>query len=373
MTARLTVPQVLAWRLERHYLDPVRPASVPAVVDRLGGIQAQVASSADLAIRVRRATSRPGDTQRALADGRIIKTWAMRGALHLVTPDLGSALLAVLTSARPWERPSWQKYFGLTPPVLERLREAVGEILEGRVLTREELVDEISTRQGLAHLGEGLRSGWGTLLKPLAWNGELCFGPSRGSRVTFMRPADASRHWRGLPAIEEAAPRAVEAYLGAYGPATVTRLGGWLAGGWFGTRVVRSWFDALGDRVTTVEVDGSPAIALTRDLDALTAARPSATVRLLPGFDQWVLGPGTGDGQVTPSARRPAVSRVAGWISPVVVVGGVVRGTWELEADGVKITWFAEGGRVPRGKLAAEVERLGGILGRDLGSVVTTA
>jgi hypothetical protein len=171
----------------------------------------------------------------------------------------------------------------------------------------------------------------------------------------------------------EAAPRVVEAYLGAYGPATVAQLGGWLSGGWFGTRVLRSWFDDFGDGVTHVELDGAPAVALTRDLDALGAARPSSTVRLLPGFDQWVLGPGTADGQVTPSARRPAVSRAAGWISPVVVVGGVVRGTWELKGDEVLVSWFAEAGRVPRGKLADEVERLGSIVGRDLRSVVTPA
>ncbi len=373
MTPRLTVPQVLAWRLDRQFLDPAWPASVTEVADRLCGVQAQVASSADLAIGVRRATSRPGDVPRALADGRIIKTWAMRGALHLVTPDLGSALLAAMASGRAWERPSWQKYFGLTPPLLERLREAVAEILEGRVLTREELVDEISARQDLAHLGEGLRSGWGTLLKPLAWHGDLCFGPSRGNRVTFMRPADASRLWRGLPPIEEAGPRVVEAYLGAYGPATTTRLGGWLAGGWFGTRLLRSWFDALGDRVTSVDFEGSPSVALTRDLDALMAARPSSSVHLLPGFDQWVLGPGTGDGQVTPAARRPAVSRTAGWISPVVIVGGVVRGTWELDAHDVHVAWFSEAGRAPRRKLATQVERLSALLERDLRLVVATA
>jgi hypothetical protein len=366
MRARLTAPQVLAWRLERQFLEPIAKPTIAEVVDRLCGVQAQVASSADLAVRVRRDGSRPGETTRALADGRLVKTWAMRGALHLVTPDLGPALLAVMASGRSWERPSWQKYFGLSTPVMARLREAAAEILAGRVLTREELVAEISARRGLAHLGDGLRSGWGTLLKPLAWQGELCFGPSRGNRVTFMRPEDASRRWAGMPSIDEAAPRVVEAYLGAFGPSTLARLGAWLAGGWFGVRVLRGWFAELGDTVAEVEVDGVPAFALARDVETMLAAKRSASVRLLPGFDQWVLGPGTNDGQVTPARRRSAVSRTAGWISPVVTVGGVVHGTWAIDGDRVRIAWFRESGRVPRRALGSEIERLGTVMGRAL-------
>jgi hypothetical protein len=69
--------------MERQLLDPVGTLSVPKVVRRLCGVQAQVASSAELAVRVRRQQSRPGDVERALADGRLIKTWAMRSRASL--------------------------------------------------------------------------------------------------------------------------------------------------------------------------------------------------------------------------------------------------------------------------------------------------
>jgi hypothetical protein len=42
-----------------------------------------------------------------------------------------------------------------------------------------------------------------------------------------------------------------------------------------------------------VEIDGQPAHVLAEDVDELAAARPGNAVRLLPGFDQYVLGPGT--------------------------------------------------------------------------------
>ena len=246
MALAITWQQALAWRMRRHLLDPVGRRPVADVVALLCGVQAQVASSAELAVRVRRQSSRRGEVERALRDGRLIKTWAMRGTLHLLRAEDAGVFLSLVASGRSWERPSWQRYFGMTPRQMDALLRAVRDALEDGPLTRDDLVTAIVARRGLRHLGEGLRSGWGTLLKPLAWQGDLCFGASRGARVTFMRPEDASPRWGGLPDPEEAAPEAIAAYLRAYGPATIEAFGNWLAGGWFGKRHLRAWFGALG-------------------------------------------------------------------------------------------------------------------------------
>ena len=366
MVPTFTWQQALGWRMRRHLLDPIGNLPVEQVVRRLCGVQAQVASTAELAVRVRREGSRAGEVARALSAGRLIKTWAMRGTLHLLTPEDAGTFLSLMAEARPWERPSWQRYFGVSPQQIEALREAARDALDGTALTREELIAAVTARRGLGHLGNALRSGWGTLLKPLAWQGDICFGLSRGARVTFMRPEQASRRWAGLPPTEEAAPLAVEAYLRAHGPATMDRFSGWLSGGWFGKRQLRAWLESLGDRLTEVEVDGEPAFLRTEDVDDLAATRATSAVRLLPGFDQYVMAPGTSDPHVVPPNRRTDVSKQSGWISPVVVSRGVVSGTWELDADVVRVAWFDESGKVPRKALRDEVARLGSILERDL-------
>jgi len=176
---KVTWQQALALRMRRHLLDPIGRLPVPRVVRRLCGIQAQVASSAELAVRVRRDGSRPGEVGRALSQGRLIKTWAMRGTLHLLTPEEGGAFLSLMAAGRSWERPSWQRNHGVTTEKMDVLRRAVREVLDGTVLTRDELVVAVIAQRGLEHIDEALRSGWGTLLKPLAWQGDLCFGPSR--------------------------------------------------------------------------------------------------------------------------------------------------------------------------------------------------
>ena len=256
MVLEISWPQALAWRMRRQLLDPVGDLSVAEVVGRLCGVQAQVASSAELAVRLRREDSEPGEVGRALAAGSLIKTWAMRGTLHLLTPADGGAFLSLMAAGRTWERPSWQRYFGMPVEAWDLLRPVVREALANGPLTREELVAAIVAQPGLEHLGARLREGWGTLLKPLAWQGDLCFGPSRGSRVTFIRPEAASPGWAGIPGPDEAAERAILAYLAAYGPATIENFHGWLARGWSGSRRIRAWFGALGDRLTEVDVAG---------------------------------------------------------------------------------------------------------------------
>lgn len=371
MVAKVSWRQALAWRMRRQLLDPVSDQSAVGVVRRLCAVQSQVASFAELCVRVRRKKSKAGDVGRALDDGRLIKTWAMRGTLHLLTPEDAGAFLSLLASGRSWERPGWQQYFGVTPKQLDALREVIREALDGKVLTREELIAAVTARRGYGHLGDALRSGWGTLLKPYAWQGDLCFGPNRGNRVTFVRPEDASSRWVRLPEPDEAASIAIVAYLRAYAPATMENFHSWLSQGRVSTRQVRTWFGAVGDRLREVEVDGERRYVLAADLDELRATKPTTAVRLLPGFDQYVLGPGTDDGHVLPAARRRAVSQQSGWIAPIVVAGGVIRGTWKIAADAVQVTWFKEGGAVPRSGLRAEVERLSTILERDLRLALT--
>jgi hypothetical protein len=363
---KVSWPQALGWRMQRQLLDPIGSVSVVETVRRLGGVQAQVASSAELGVRARRATSRAGEVSRALAEGRLIKTWAMRGALHLLTPQEGGSFLSMLAAGRSWELPSWQRYFGMQARHWDRMRAVVREALAGSPLTREELIAVIIRERELSHLAGELRSGWGTLFKPLAFQGDLCYGPTQGSRVTFTRPDVVSAAWAGVPEPDEAAPVVIRAYLAAYGPATTDNVRNWLARGRVSIRRVRAWVAALGSELVEVDVDGEPALVRAEDLDELAAARPSTAVRLLPGFDAYVLGPGTDDGRVVAAARRAAVSRQSGWISPVVIAAGMAAGTWELDGESARVSWFGEAGRVPRGAIAGEVDRLSIILGREL-------
>jgi hypothetical protein len=116
-----------------------------------------------------------------------------------------------------------------------------------------------------------------------------------------------------------------------------------------------------------VDVAGTAAFVRRGDADSLAATVPSSSVRFLPGHDQWVMGVGTKDANVTPPALRELVTRKA---NPVIH-GGVVTGTWALKGDTLTITWQGDGPR-PDTAIEAEATRLSHIIGRDLAVHVAT-
>ncbi|GIG21006.1 hypothetical protein Cch01nite_17300 [Cellulomonas chitinilytica] len=355
----LTWAQALAWRLRRHLLDPVGAGSSTDVVRALGAVPAHPDDAAELAVRTRRRESAPGDVARALADGALIRTFAFRGATHLMTPEDAAAYLALRARGRMWELPSWQSFYGLAPDDWPPLRQVVRDALADGPLTVPELGAAVTADTRYRHLAATFADGAWTLLKAFAWQGDLSLGPSRDGRPTFQR-LDGNPRWTGLLDLDTAGARAVEAYLRAYGPTTAGHVHYWLGDGLgAGRQNVVRWLGGLGDRLAEVDVDGEAAVVLREDHDELLAAEPSTSVRLLPRYDQWVLGPGTADAHVVPPERRAPVSRGAA----VVVVGGVVHGTWTLAGDEVQVGWFT-GRTAARSALADEVGRLAAIVGR---------
>jgi hypothetical protein len=360
----LTWPQVLAWRLRRQFLLTGAGSSAPDpatldVVRRLAGVQAQVMSAAEQAVAVRTRTSRPGALAQGLARGNLVRTWAMRGTLHVLPVGELGTYLAPLAAARVWEKGSWQKTF-LDAARMRVLTDVLRELLEdGAVLTREELTDAVVARAGDPALAEHLRSGWGAVLKPLAWQGLLVQGPPLAGRVTFTSPASLPG-WQGVAPLEEAGRAVVLAYLGAYGPAGPAAVDDWLLRGATPKKVLRGWFDELArqDLIIPVRVEGETLWAGAADVGSLRAAVPDASTRLLPAFDQYVLGPGTKDVHVLDPQRRSEVSRAAGWIAPVVVHGGRVVGTWEAADGAVRVRLFPEAPPLDVAVLEAEAAHL---------------
>jgi hypothetical protein len=366
---KLTWPQALAWRMRQQLLDPIGTEPVEGVVRRLAAIQAQDESAAELAVRTRRKQSRSGEVAPALVEGRIIKTFAFRGATHLMTPEDGGIYLSLRAASRMWELPSWQSFYRLKPSDWPGFRETVREALADGPMTRGELGAAITARPKFHHLRFAFADRNWTLLKPLAWQGDMSFGPPRDGHATFQRLDENSR-WAGIPDLGEAGIRAVEAYFRAYGPATPAHLHYWLGEGLgAGRKRIQAWIASFGERLAAVEIEGDSAYVLREHLDDLAATPPSSAVRFLPGYDQWVIGPGTADTHIVPPKRRALVSRQAN----IVIVGGVVRGTWSLAGDAVAVTWFAEGGPIPQDSLADEVARLAKMLDRDLQLSVQTA
>ena len=279
-------------------------------------------SAAELQIGVR-ADGSVQDVRAALWKHKsLVKTWLMRGTLHLI-PAEDLPLYAAAMGTR-WIRvnKSWLKLIHLSEPELMKLVAEIGDELDGTPRTREEIVKAV----GKGHSGrvlEVLRSGWGGMLKPAARNGLLCFGPSRGQSVTFVRPERWLGSWRKVDpdaALIEVARR----YMRAFAPAGKLDFARWW-GNWPGVGTA-AWA-GLESELVPISIEGTRAQMLAGDLDIIAKTPATPSIQLLPLFDPYLLGHVNRD-HLYAAIHRSRVSRTAGWISAVVLVDGRVAGTW---------------------------------------------
>jgi winged helix DNA-binding protein len=368
--AWLTWPKVLAWRLTRQHLDRRAPrGKALEVVRQICGLHAQVMSSAELTLWARVEDLELGAVQKALWEERsLVKTWAMRGTLHL----LPAAELPIWVGAQGvlkprYHTPSWLRYFGLTREEAEALIAAIPKALADRMLTREELAQEVGRLLGSEELGGKLRHSWGALLKPAAFRGHLLFAPSVGQNVRFARPDRWLAEWQPVET-EEAAREVTRRYLAAYGPATREEFARW-----FGTSSPAQagrLIEGLGEEIASVEIEGSQAWMLTEHVPEVEVAEPSGVVRLLPAFDHYVVAAPRDHEGVLLEPLKSRVYRPQGWLSPVLLVDGRMEGLWRHERKGdrliVEVEPFAEQPGWVRRATEEEAERLARFLGGEL-------
>jgi uncharacterized protein YcaQ len=352
----------LHWRMERQRLVHRAPATeLVTIASELGGLHAQLMSSAELTVWARTEGFDRDALDHALWSERtLVKTWAMRGTLHLLpAAELGVWLGGLGTYT----------HYGQMWSEMEVLADAVRRALAGKILSRDELATKVVRITGTPEHGEWLRESWGSYLKASAFRGLLCFAPSDGGRVRFAAPGE----WvpggvTPVPA-DEALRQITRRFLAAYGPVPPADLARWWKGGMApsrGEQMIR----ALGEEAVEIDVGRERVWLLTRDVESLEHAASPDAARLLPAFDPWVVAASRTSRAVVADAHRSRVYRPQAWLSPVVLVNGRMLGVWKHERKGARLRVTIEPfGRLPawaRVQLESEVERLAGFLGGRL-------
>lgn len=343
----ITLPPALSFRLDRQHLT--RPAENALIAARtLIGAQAQVHSAAVLQLRARsEAGAREADIDRFLYQDRaLVKLWAQRSTLHLMHAD---DLPMILGLRREYVAGyhNWYAKEGLSRDQVDTLVTAVVRTLEQGTHSRMDL-----SRRLVPTLGEWARPmlehSWGGIIKLACALGHVCHGPAErgdgeGSReALFVHLAQWLGHDPAVPDARTAMADLARRYLAVYGPATPAdfkKFVGFYAG------PAQQAFADLGGEIVPVTLAGKKAYVLERDLPDLMAAEPAeGQISVLGLFDPYLLAHAD-TGQYLDERFRPAVYRVAGWISPVILRQGRVVATWThktMAGAGGKGAWAVQ-------------------------------
>ena len=141
---------------------------------------------------------RRADVQDAIADRRLVKTWVMRGTVHLLTSDDLWRIVAAWPARDNARSAAWLKYFKVTVKQLDAIAEAIGKVLDETPRTRAELAasvaEEIGDKELAGRLSEApRRRGQGGQGRGGAPRG-LPGSPARRVHREAARSLTATRH-----------------------------------------------------------------------------------------------------------------------------------------------------------------------------------
>lgn len=332
---KLSRTQVNSWRLSRNHLAKRAPRRVLSpVASDICGVQAQVLSGAALALWARVDNITLQYVEDALWKQRtLVKTWAMRGTLYLLSSNSLPTYVAALKTRQDPDRETIpyrigpgpdDKQYQVTRSEQEQVTEAIHDALNQKVLTREELAREIVKRTKLRSILQShLLSGFGSLLQHAAHQGSLIFGPSQGPKVTFTRP-DQWLHKQGRPSGEKALKVLLRQFYSTYGPATHDDFAHW-----WGVRAPKAKIleQLISDELEQVEFDHHLSKMLKRDVDQIQSIEEIHSVRLVPSWDTYVMFYHPREFFVPQQFRTRIFSPLQGNL-PVLLVDGIAAGTW---------------------------------------------
>lgn len=343
--------------LARRRLHALRlggpPLSGPEEVVRwLVGVQAQEVRQGTWSIGMRAGVDAAA-VDRALADGRIVRTHVLRPTWHFVLADDLRWLLD-LTGPRILARNAHRhRRLGLDERTLGRATEVIALALGEGPRMRGALRDALEAAgietgvERLAHI-----------VMHAELTGAICSGPPEDRRHTYALLGEGGRR----PGPEEALAELVARYLASHGPATAKDLRWWAsltaADVAEGLKLAGARRETVGDR-TFWSVDRPPPHAV-------------ADAHLVPTYDELLVGYTESRDLLAPEgASLPADGR------GVVVIGERAAGRWKARpGEGVVTVDVAPFGPLAGARLGAlrrAVDRYGAFLNDDVSLRITPA
>lgn len=282
------------------------------------GMQAQDFPGAKWSVGLRGAGVTEAAVEAACDAGEIVRSWPLRGTLHLVAADDLGWMLELTAERALASAAARRAALGITTADVDRARAIAVDMLAGRrTMAREALLASFDAA-GVSTAGQ---RGY-HLLWYLAQTGTLVLGASGGRGQTFALLADWVSRPRRLDR-DEALGELTSRYFRSHGPATVRDLVRWSG---LTVRDVRSGLAIAGDQLTNLEVDGLIYHLAPETLDL---APPDVRVHLLPGFDEYLLGYADRTAALAPEHADAIVPGANGVFKPTIVVDGEVVGTWQ--------------------------------------------
>ena len=311
--------EILRLREFTQRIDPVATGTVTETVRHLLATQAQDFGNALWAVGVRTKGSTRSDVLAALERGEIVRSLPMRGTLHFVAAEDLRWMLA-LTSARTLQGAKTRfENLGLDRATLERAAAITQRELSGGAMSRDEFM-RLLRSNGISPEGQ---RGYHVIFY-LSQLSLVCWGPPSGTQQALVLVDD----WipaQTLPDRDVSLASFALRFFGSHGPATERDFAWWSK---LTLADVRAAIAACDDALTEITHADTTYWIATSELAAASGVKSAAGVRVLPGFDEYLLGYQDRSLSLPSKHAQRIVPGNNGIFLPMIISKGRVVGTW---------------------------------------------
>jgi hypothetical protein len=332
MDMELTRAEALRLRMASLLLHPAaaaRPGDVAGVVTWFGAMQAQDLASIQWSLGVRLPQATLDDVHAALERREALRTWPMRGTVHLVPSPDARWMLQVMGQRALAGAAARRATLGLSEQVADRAVQLLAAALAGgRRLTRSQCL-AVLTDAGVDIAGQ---RGY-HLLWYASQRGVTCIAPNIGKEQSFVL-LDEWAPDQHRPGRDEALATIALRYFRSHGPSTRRDFAGWTG---LTAADAQRGIAAAGGALSTVRVDGRQMVLDPALLDARPETTAPQDMLALPGFDEYLLGFKDRSLMLAEEHRTAIIPGGNGVFQPTLVLGGRVVGTWKRTVTRTRI------------------------------------
>lgn len=321
--------EIINLRLYSQLLLNNQVKSPEDVVGHMCAMQAQDYLGSLWAVAVRTQSSSEKDIEQAIADGKIVRSWPMRGTLHYVLPEDLKWMLKLMTPRiLSGQTKRFLREFEIDEAVLSKCRNILINKLEGgKRLARNE-VYRVLEEGGIAATGQrGLHIIW-----YMAQEGLLCFGPREGKQPSFVLLDEWIPKSRELTT-EEALSEIFYRYVAGRGPVTLADFMWWTG---LTATSVKTALELVKPKLTSFKL-GDKEYWIKADSEPVKT--PANLYYLLPSFDEYLIAYADRSLMLGAYTLKDVVPFSNGMFFPIIVENGLILGTWKrtIQKKGVKI------------------------------------
>jgi hypothetical protein len=311
----MTSSQILKYRLQNQHLTQNKFKTPGELVGFLGAVQAQDYAGAKWAIGLRLPGSTEADIEQAIADRKIVRSWALRGTLHFIAPEDLRWMLELLAPRLISLYGGYFRRLELEKSLIKKSHNTMATALrDGNQLTRKELADLLKRKGIPTH---DMRINF--LLLRAAWDGLICLGQRRGKQFTYTLLDEWIPSTKKIER-EEAITELAIRYFMSHGPATIQDFAWWSG-------------LTLTDIKTAMELI-KPALRSEKNGQSIlrwgknsSDTNNVSAAYLLPSFDEYLVGY---TDRSAPLGKIPFKRILNGSVfNPTIVVNGKITGTWK--------------------------------------------